>query len=236
MKFFQVLEKNDESTSGYFEGFHKWKLPGVYCEVCGNSWATTGISYPSIELPMEIAKRVDNCSKLIPYDEFLGIKEQIRSFFPMITHIAPGTTFGPLDGAVYGGQVKGFIPSVPWDLLIADSVLTSLKVEVNLNVVGVNLKTDIGRRIYEAELRPHGIVGNKDETKRIYERCLYCGVKDDRRVPENIRLIKNSIPSEVDVFRLIDFPTVIIASERFAKIVNELNLNGIVFKEIVTSN
>jgi hypothetical protein len=51
-------------------------------------------------------------------------------------------------------------------------------------------------------------------------------------LPATYWLDAASLPEHLDVFRLADFPTQIIATERMADTVKSLGLDGVVFREV----
>ncbi|HVG61934.1 MAG TPA: double-CXXCG motif protein, partial [Hyalangium sp.] len=61
--------------------------------------------------------------------------------------------------------------------------------------------------------------------------CPTCG-RDAFRLPDELLLDAASLPSDVDLFRVADFLTVLICTERFVQAVQRLGLDDIVFREI----
>jgi hypothetical protein len=49
---------------------------------------------------------------------------------------------------------------------------------------------------------------------------------------ENLLLDQSSLPTHTDVFRLANFSTVLVGSERFKEAVQRLGLDGILFLEL----
>jgi uncharacterized double-CXXCG motif protein len=62
--------------------------------------------------------------------------------------------------------------------------------------------------------------------------CPTCGVAMGHSVPDPYVLDTTSLPEHVDIFRLADASTLIIANERLVDAVRRLELDGVVFKEL----
>ena len=61
--------------------------------------------------------------------------------------------------------------------------------------------------------------------------CETCG-REGLTLPEEPCLDTASLPTHTDLFRLADWTTLLIATERFAEAVRRLDLSGVVFKEL----
>src|SRR5262249_3814044 len=62
------------------------------------------------------------------------------------------------------------------------------------------------------------------------EPCGGCG-REGRKVETPI-VSRDSVPTDTDIFRPRNFPTYILGTERFIAAVAELNLTGVVFREL----
>jgi hypothetical protein len=62
--------------------------------------------------------------------------------------------------------------------------------------------------------------------------CPTCGVDKGYSIPEPYWLDAASLPEHVDIFRLADASTLIIANERLVDAVRRLGLDGVVFKGV----
>jgi uncharacterized double-CXXCG motif protein len=62
-------------------------------------------------------------------------------------------------------------------------------------------------------------------------KCLKCGRNGFRR-PDDLILDAASLPENVDLFRLTDFESTFICTERFVDAVRRLELDGVVFREL----
>jgi hypothetical protein len=58
-----------------------------------------------------------------------------------------------------------------------------------------------------------------------------CG-RDSFRLPEELLLEAASLPTHIDLFRLANFLTVLICTQRFAEAVQRLELDEIVFRDV----
>jgi uncharacterized double-CXXCG motif protein len=61
--------------------------------------------------------------------------------------------------------------------------------------------------------------------------CSRCG-RDSFSFPEDPILDAASLPTHMDLFRLTDFETIFICTERFVDAVQRLELDGVVFREL----
>jgi hypothetical protein len=82
--------------------------------------------------------------------------------------------------------------------------------------------------IFEFELLPLGLLENLDIE---FHPCGLCG-RVPAILPSGIRLVAGSVKGHIDIFRVQNFPTVIMATDRFVEAVQELGLTGLGFKEV----
>lgn len=61
--------------------------------------------------------------------------------------------------------------------------------------------------------------------------CLSCG-RNPNSMPEHIVIMASSIPNDLDLFRSEDFPTLILATQKFVDAVQTLELGGISFNQV----
>ncbi|ATB51040.1 hypothetical protein MYMAC_006697 [Corallococcus macrosporus DSM 14697] len=58
-----------------------------------------------------------------------------------------------------------------------------------------------------------------------------CGV-EDYDLPDPYHLDAASLPTQVDIFRLADWTTIILATQRFVDAVQHLELDGVTFRPV----
>lgn len=237
MKYYEIKPDYSDEKQNYLEAVHKWGLPGVSCNVCNQIWSNVGIEYPSIDISeLSISKKLEN-GWVAPLSELKSFQSKIRNTFTEYKIFPPGTEFGCLVGKEVGrkrGYFNDFIWNSPWTIIIGETTLDKLHVkEINLpqtNEPIIKFKTQ-PQKVYEFEVLPFGNLLNP-----IYENsrdiaCLGCeriGVS----MPREIVVEKVSIPIDLDVFRLTNFSTIIVVTERFVEAVKRHELKGAIFNEI----
>jgi uncharacterized double-CXXCG motif protein len=84
--------------------------------------------------------------------------------------------------------------------------------------------------LVELQLEPHGLL-HPDCLPPRPPPCSRCG-RDGFQLPEHLLLDKASLPTHTDVFRLANFATVLVGTERFKEAAERLGLDGILFLEL----
>jgi uncharacterized double-CXXCG motif protein len=82
----------------------------------------------------------------------------------------------------------------------------------------------------ELQLMPHGLL-HPDCLPPRPPPCSRCG-RDGFELPKNLLLDAASLPTHTDVFRLANFGTVLVGSERFKDAAQRLGLDGMLFHEL----
>src|SRR5687768_1808883 len=92
----------DDDFRYTIEGRHRWGLPGLRCEVCGVTWAQTGVSYPTVDLSvLEDAGRFET-QWPVERQEFERLKARVSPLLPAGLAAPPGTGLGPFVGTATG--------------------------------------------------------------------------------------------------------------------------------------
>lgn len=217
---------NDDLVARY-----SWHLPGVHCPVCGNIWATIGVIYPLIDFTGNpLGKQLEK-----PRPEELEVFEQlqaaVRVYVPDELPLPPGTDFGPMRGRVTG-KFGDFVWPNLWDFAVrveAYQKLTSTGLRLPEPSLP-DLQEKVKGKLYHLQIIPMGKMSSQayeDPDKPI---CQRCG-RDSRKYKKTV-IAMESIPSEVDMFRIGNFPTKIIVSEKFKDAVEKLGLTNISFEKI----
>jgi uncharacterized double-CXXCG motif protein len=169
------------------------------------------------------------------YAEFERLRQQVRPLVPPGVPLWPGTKFGPLVGTARGefGPLFMYFSSI---LLMRRETLERLQAEGVQGLKGC--RTEVGFRkknppeLLELELLPRAHVHPDCLPVDRPPLCQKCGRLSWRR-PDELILSAESLPLDLDVFRLEDFLTAIIASERFVDAVRRLGFEqDIVFREL----
>ena len=141
---------------------------------------------------------------------------------------------GPLVGKAWG-RFGSFFFQNPWTLLVRREAMEALEQVGIRGLVGRKpelsfRKKDEPPELVELQLMPHGLL-HADCLPQSRKPCSRCG-RDGTQLPEQLILESASLPIHTDVFRLADFESVLIGSERFKEAVMRLGLDGIVFQEL----
>jgi uncharacterized double-CXXCG motif protein len=222
-------------SGGYTYG-HKWGLPGVHCPECGATGAGTGDAYPSVDLshlPLQEQK------KYLPrleedFAEFERLREQVRPLVPPGVRLRPGTEFGPMNGAAQG-EFGPLILVNPWELLMRREPLERLQAEGLRGLTGRPTQLRFRKKnppeLLEMELLPRGAF-HPDCLPERPPACPKCGRRGIKR-PEEPILDAATLPQDLDLFRLANFMTMIIGTERFVEAVRRLGYEqDIAFREL----
>jgi uncharacterized double-CXXCG motif protein len=233
-KLFQVYPDNDWGKKYTIDAGHKWGLPGLRCSVCHQTWSNTGLAYPEIDL----SSLPNNKRYLdfwpVPLDVFTSLCEPLMPLAPDGALLLPGTNFGPLIGTLKG-EFGDFIWPIDWWLLIQETALARLR-EASLNLpiaVKTQIKTQGKRKVemMEFQIMPHGKIAPASFNAAIGEPCSGCGRRETPSL-QKVVVERNSIPRGVDLFRLSNFTTIILATEKFVDAVGRLHLSDILFREV----
>ncbi|HYI01605.1 double-CXXCG motif protein [Hyalangium sp.] len=235
MRFYWLRRASPPLYSGGYDDEHKWGLPGIHCPECHATWSDGSDAYPSVDLS-EFPERQKYSARLeADYAEFERLREQVRPLVPPGVRLGPGTKFGPLVGAARG-EFGPLCLHNPWTLLMKPEPLERLTTE---GVRGLKAcRTELRFRkknppeLLELELLPHGGVHPDCLPVDRSPPCTRCG-RLGWKLPEDPVLDAATLPDSLDLFRLEDFMTMIIGTERFVEAVRRLGFEqDILFREL----
>lgn len=233
-RFFEVREKKGARYSSYVDGMRKWSLPGVQCPLCGAGWSGLGEAYPSVDLSRHPEREAFEDISSDSIEAFERLREVVRPLAPKGALLGPGAEFGPLIGTA-SGRFGDFHMPVPWQLMVSPDALEKLEAEGVRSLKGVPMELRFKGKeppaLLDVELETHGHLHPDCYPASWKPPCGRCG-RNGNKLPEALVLDGATLPADVDVFRLRDFTTVIIASERFAQAVERLGLGEIMLKEV----
>lgn len=235
MRFYWLHEVNNPRYSAYYIAERKWNLPGVHCPVCDGIWGGLMDAYPSVDLSHLPDAEKYSARLEKDFAEFERLREQVQPLVPPEVHLWPGTKFGPMQGTAKG-EFGPFLLLNPWELLMRREALERMQAEGVRGLKGCRTELRFRKKdppeLMELELLPRG---------RLHPDCLPVDrpapcTKCERigwTLPEELILEAASLPHELDVFRLEDFMTVIIGTERFVEAARRLGYEqDILFREL----
>ncbi|MHA7634978.1 SitI6 family double-CXXCG motif immunity protein [Corallococcus sp. M7] len=232
MRYFELCTPHYDAPrvwTGTYQADARWMLPGVECPTCGETWSGIALAYPSVDLSRHPLRTELETPRLEPFARYARLLEQVKPLLPPGAQVEPGTTFGPLVGTAEGT----FGPLVlrdPWKLLVREDALDALRAAGLQGLVPVRAElTSSGASIpalHELELTARGRLLPLGPPP-----CETCG-RMDAAMPEECRLEDASLPKDLDVFRLTDAVTLIVATERFVEVVRGLGSMDVLFREL----
>ncbi|MFP2928987.1 double-CXXCG motif protein [Pyxidicoccus sp. 3LG] len=223
-----------EKYGGYIDASHRWALPGARCHTCGVTWSGVGHEYPCVDLSRLPEHREFEKARPEPFTEFARLRELVRPLTPPNAELPPGTSFGPLEGTASGN----FGP-IAWEgqltlLLQRDGV-------ERLQAVGVRgllpcptalrFRKKDPPELLDLQIEPHGRLHPDCIPPDAPPRCTTCGRYGFAR-PDDPILDAASLPTDRDLFRVGNFATMLIGTERFMDALRRLELDGITFREL----
>lgn len=209
----------------------QWGMPGVTCTVCGQTWGNVGLEYPSVNLTDFPYK--DRFVDRWPVSTaiYQELEKLIKKAFPNIEILEPGTGFGQLVGTVED-RLEGFVWNMPWSITLTNDALQKLQASRLLlpTVVNVDLGDDATSVLeFALPLQGHLANGVYDGTQTA--QCVGCG-RDSVTLPEKILVDSRTVEGNFDIFRLRNFSTLVLVTERFVDEVKRAGIKGAIFAEV----
>ncbi|MDY7232033.1 double-CXXCG motif protein [Hyalangium rubrum] len=237
MRFYRLQQDPSPRYTGALNAAHKWGLPGLEpCPTCRTGGGVTGLEYPCVDLSglpdHELKKLSDPWP--VPFEEFSRLRELVRPLAPMGAVLEAGARLGPLTGKGSGHFGQLFMQE-PWSLYLRRDALGRLQEAGVRGLRGCSL--DVRFRVkhppelLEMQLELHGQFHPDCLPPDRKPPCPTCG-NDRLTLPEQPILAAPSLPEHLDVFRLAQWSTLIIANERLVDTVQRLELDGVVFQEL----
>lgn len=237
MKFYRVEQDKAPRYTGNLNAQHRWGLPGVEpCPTCGVGGGAVGLQYPYVDLSGLPERKKFNKPWPVPFSEFSRLRELVRPMVPAGAILEPGTKFGPLEGTGSGFFGQLFMQN-PWSIYVRREALEKLR-EAGLQglqgcPVDVRFRVKRPPKLLALQLELHGRYHPDCLPADRKPRCPTCENEPFQR-PNPIILDAASLPAELDIFRLREGWTLIIATERWVEAVRRLDLDGVIFRELET--
>lgn|SRR5215217_1107731 len=236
-RFFWLREDRTETTfDGEFDAAHKWGLPGVSCPTCGATWSGVGHNYPCVDLSLLPENDEFLKARRESFSEFARLRELVRPLAPLRATLPPGTNFGPLVGRAFG-EFGPFTWLGDAMLLMRRDTLEQLQDAGVRGLLGGRTELRFRKKnppeLLEPQLEPLGQLHPDCIPSDTPPPCTTCGRHGFSRPDEPI-LDAASLPQELDLFRVGNFATMLIGTERFMDAVQRLGLVGMTFRELPT--
>jgi uncharacterized double-CXXCG motif protein len=236
MRYFRVEEDRAAGYTGYVDATHRWKLPGIICPACKTTWSATSKTYPSADLTPVASLADFEKARPEPVDEYERLCELIRPLLPPGTVLEPGARFGPIAGNAQG-RFGQFVSPVPWVLLVQREALEKLQTEGLRGVKGcptvLRFRQRASPELLELEFHFVGRLHADCLPSNRKPPCPRCGYKS-MPLPHEPLLDAATLPSHLDLFRLEDYSSIIVCTERFVDACKRLGLDGVVFHPLRT--
>jgi uncharacterized double-CXXCG motif protein len=150
--------------------------------------------------------------------------------------LPPGTSFGPLEGRA-SGKFGPFTSQGNITWVARRDALEHLQADGVRGLLGCRTELRFRQKdppeLLELQIEPHGRLHPDCLPPDASPPCATCGRLGLTRPDEPI-LDAASLPTDLDLFRMGDFSTMVIGTERFMKAVRRLERPGIVFRELPT--
>lgn len=235
-RFFELQHGESSPAKGWFSAAHKWIMPGVHCPQCDATWGGAGIAYPAVDLSQHPDRQILAKAHLEEdFAEFERLCSLVRPLLPLGAPLAPGTTFGPLVGKVTGQLAPLVLQKSAFHMLVRQDVLKALQADGISGLIGCPTALRFRQRnspeMLELQLEPHGLLHPDCIPPGKAIPCSKCG-RYDFSLPAEPILDAASLPQHLDVFRLANFATVLVATERFKQAVERHAPHCLSFREL----
>ncbi|MFP2930323.1 double-CXXCG motif protein [Pyxidicoccus sp. 3LG] len=224
-----------DKYGGYFDASNKWGLPGASCHTCGVTWSSAGHRYPCIDLSHLTECREFEKARPEPFSEFARLRELVRPLAPPDVDLPPGTRFGPLVGRATGEFAAVSLYAAM--LLVQRDAVERLQAEGVRGLLPcptlMRLRKKDPPELLDLQIEPHGRLHADCIPPDVPPPCTTCGRHGFSRPDEPI-LDAASLPTALDLFRVGNFATMLIGTERFMDAVRSLELDGLTFRELPT--
>ena len=234
MRLFELSDVQPSRYSWELRTEHKWILPGIHCPTCDETWGGMGEAYPAVDLSGLPDARKFKARVEEDFSEFTRLRELVRPLVAEDVPLQPGTTFGALGGRGRGNFPQLVFP-VPWTLLARKEALEQLQAAGLRGLIGcpteLRFRDKNPPELLELLLVPRGRLHPDCLPRGLPAPCTTCG-RHAFSFPAAPILEAASLPTDRDIFRLANFQTVIIGTERFMETVRRLGFDEVNFREI----
>jgi uncharacterized double-CXXCG motif protein len=238
MMLFRTTPDDDGFDTRYrydIEATHRWALPGVWCPVCGATWSVVGVAYPTVDLASLPSTQGYLDPGPVSPEQLDDLRQPLVRLLPADAMLPPGTEFGPLMGMAQGSFGDFAWPN-PW------TVLARLETIAWLERIGIRGLTPAPHMLtfppgevtplVELQIEPRVRLAKSAFERPPSPPCPGCGRIGGTIDLAHLAVEANSMPADVDLFRAVNGPTIVLATERFASAVQKARLTDIRFSRI----
>ncbi|MGZ3461018.1 MAG: SitI6 family double-CXXCG motif immunity protein [Archangium sp.] len=234
MHYFIIKQDRSSGYTGFVDAAHKWRLPGIInCPGCKATWSDGSKAYPSVDLTPVVSLADFEKARPEPIEEYERLCELVRPLLPSGAVLEPGSGLGPLAGNAWG-RFGPLVAPFNWWLSMQREALEKLQAEGVRGLKGCRTELRFRQRnspeLLELEVLPMGRAHPDCLPPDRKPPCARCGRVGLTRPDLQLLLLDAStLPNDRDLFRLEDFSTTIICTERFVDACKRLGLDGVVF-------
>ncbi|HEX8819304.1 MAG TPA: double-CXXCG motif protein [Archangium sp.] len=237
MKFYK-LDSVPYGTSRYkgeYSAEHPWGLPGLQCPTCVGSVGDMSEVYPDVDLSgLPEAKQLEKAWLEEDLERFKRLREIVRPLVPPGAPLAPGSQFGPLVGSARGNFAQISLLD-PWAVILRRDALEQLQAEglrgLKACRTGLRFRQRNAPELMELYVEMHGLLHPDCLPPGKVSPCGTCGGYAFS-LPKQPLLDRASLPEHLDVFRLRNFTSVIVLTERFADTLRRLGFEEFSLREL----
>jgi uncharacterized double-CXXCG motif protein len=234
MDYFLILPDDENWGTAFndnIEANYMWTMPGVHCPICQQTWATLGVAYPLVDLSSTSIRNQLEKPGVVEIEVYEELKKVIKQIVPDGLPIPPGTEFGPVVGKITG-PFGDFVWRQIWDPMM------KVGPYANLNSTGLSipmaiypmLQHMVQGQLFQLQIEPYGQLSSLSFIDRDVTPCPRC--KRESRKLEKVIVERDSVPDRLDMFRLRNYPTKILVSQRLRDSVEQFGLTNIKFEKV----
>ena len=221
MKLYRLVPNRKYSSASRISAARQSVLPGVRCSLCGNTWAATGIIYPTIsDREIEIINQ-GTFEPVVDEITFRGISQQVNSALEKKRLLLPGTELGRLTGNIIGDDTDNFVWRNPWTPLIKKSLHVEFEKAHRISLDGNAAILGGKNSFVEMEASPCLKLNKACVHSDPCESCGRNGIK----YPKKIIIDKTTVKPDLLISRIYGLWTTIIVNNVLYDFLKEKNFS-----------